>query len=29
MLMVPNFQDTYEGTELQDLQWWIGLTLSP
>ena len=29
MLMVPNFQDTYEGTELQDLQWWIGLSLSP
>jgi len=29
MLMVPNFQDTYDGTELQDLQWWLGLTLSP
>ncbi len=29
LLMVPNFHDTYEGSELQQLQWWIGLTLTP
>ena len=29
LLVVPNFHETYEGTEFQDLQWWIGLTLTP
>ncbi|MGB6121071.1 MAG: hypothetical protein WBG80_04105, partial [Bacteroidota bacterium] len=29
ILMVPEFRDTYEGTELQDLQWWLGLSLTP
>jgi len=28
-LVVPNFHETYTGTEFQDLQWWIGLTLTP
>ncbi len=28
-LVVPNFHDTYDGSELEDLQWWIGMTLSP
>jgi hypothetical protein len=28
-LVVPNFHETFEGTEFQDLQWWIGLTLTP
>ena len=29
LLMVPNFQDTFQGSELQQLQWWIGLILMP
>jgi hypothetical protein len=29
LLMVPNFHDTYEGSELQQIQWWIGLKLTP
>ena len=29
LLMVPNFRDSYEGSELEQLQWWIGLTLKP
>jgi len=29
VLMVPEFRDTYEGTELQDLRWWLGLSLTP
>ncbi len=28
-LVVPNFVDTYEGSELQDLQWWISVNLLP
>jgi hypothetical protein len=27
--MVPIFREGYDGTELQQLQWWIGLTLTP
>ena len=29
MLVVPNFQDTFEGSELQNLQWWISVNLVP
>jgi len=29
LLMVPNFRDGFEGTELEQLQWWIGLTVTP
>ncbi len=29
LLMVPNFRDGYGGTELEQLQWWIGVTLTP
>lgn len=29
LLVVPNFTDTYEGQELSDLQWWIGVNLLP
>ena len=29
LLMVPNFKDSYDGPELQQLQWWIGLALTP
>ncbi len=30
MLMVPNFEDTYAGgSELRNLQWWIGVNLTP
>ncbi len=29
LLVVPTYHETYEGTEFQDLQWWIGLTLTP
>jgi hypothetical protein len=28
-LVVPNFVDTYEGQELSDLQWWVGVNLLP
>jgi hypothetical protein len=28
-LVVPNFIDTYEGSELSDLQWWIGVNIMP
>jgi hypothetical protein len=29
LLMVPNFVEKYDGTELEQLQWWIGLRLAP
>jgi hypothetical protein len=29
MLMVPNFRDTFDGSELEQIQWWLGLTLTP
>jgi len=29
LLVVPNFQDTSEGSQLQELQWWIGLNIVP
>jgi hypothetical protein len=29
LLMVPNFRNTFEGSELEQLQWWLGLTLTP
>jgi hypothetical protein len=29
LLMVPNFHDTYDGSELEQLQWWITLTVTP
>jgi hypothetical protein len=29
MLVVPNFLDTFEGTKLADLQWWISLSIFP
>ena len=29
LLMVPNFHETFQGSELEQLQWWIGLTLTP
>ncbi|HDP99373.1 MAG TPA: hypothetical protein ENN22_09345 [bacterium] len=29
LLVTPNFRDRYQGTELSDLQWWIGLNLFP
>jgi len=29
LLMVPNFHDTFAGSELEQLQWWIGLTVTP
>lgn len=29
LLMVPNFTDTIDGSELEQLQWWIGVTLTP
>ena len=28
-LMVPNFRDTFDGSELDQLQWWVGLTVRP
>lgn len=28
-LVVPNFRDTFDGSELSELQWWIGVTLTP
>jgi hypothetical protein len=28
-LVVPNFRDTYDGSELDELQWWIGVSLTP
>jgi len=27
LLMVPNFRDTFDGSELDQLQWWVGLTV--
>ena len=29
LLMVPNFHDTYDGSELEQLQWWITFTVTP
>lgn len=29
LLMVPNFEDTYNGSELSQLQWWIGVNVVP
>lgn len=29
VLMVPNFRDTFDGSELDQLQWWVGLTIRP
>jgi hypothetical protein len=29
LLMVPNFRDSYDGSELEQLQWWITLTVTP
>ncbi len=29
LLMVPNFRDTFDGSELEQLQWWLGFTLTP
>ncbi len=29
VLMVPNFRDTFDGSELDQLQWWVGLTVRP
>jgi hypothetical protein len=29
LLMVPVFRDSFDGSELEQLQWWIGLTLTP
>lgn len=29
LLVVPNFRDTYDGSELSDFQWWIGVNLFP
>lgn len=29
LLMVPNFRDSFDGSELEQLQWWIGVTLTP
>jgi hypothetical protein len=29
LLMVPNFRDTLQGSELEQMQWWLGVTLKP
>jgi hypothetical protein len=29
VLVVPNFRDTYEGSELDQLQFWVGFTATP
>jgi hypothetical protein len=29
LLVVPNFKDTFDGSELEDLQWWVGVSLTP
>jgi hypothetical protein len=29
LLMVPNFRDTFDGSELDQLQWWVGLIIRP
>ncbi len=29
LMVVPDFHDTFEGSELEQLQWWIGLTVTP
>ena len=29
LLVVPNFQDTAEGSQLENLQWWIGVNILP
>jgi len=29
LFMVPNFHDTFDGSELEQLQWWITLTATP
>lgn len=29
MMVMPNFRDSYNGSELSELQWWIGITMLP
>jgi hypothetical protein len=29
LLVVPNFHDTFDGSELEQLQWWVGVNLIP
>jgi hypothetical protein len=29
LLVVPVFRDSFEGSELEQFQWWIGLSLNP
>lgn len=29
LLMVPRFRDGFDGSELEQFQWWIGVTLTP
>jgi hypothetical protein len=29
LLVVPNFRDTFDGSELEQFQWWIGVNLIP
>ena len=29
LLVVPNFQDTFNGSQLENLQWWIGVNIMP
>ena len=29
LLVVPNFQDTFDGSQLENLQWWIGVNIMP
>jgi hypothetical protein len=29
LLMVPVYADSYDGPELQQLQWWLGITVTP
>jgi hypothetical protein len=29
LLVVPNFRDTYDGSKIEGLQWWISLNILP
>jgi len=29
LLVVPRFRDGFDGSELEQFQWWIGVTLTP
>ncbi len=29
LLVVPNFKDTFDGSELEELQWWVGVNITP